>query len=141
MAVSSMAVRHFPIKGMLDPLDFLRSMQSIDGDRNNTIFISFRASYDRGYERLDISAKFLKMFIKYFDKELGNSEMDELNALKQICVEWAGEQNSGTLFKGILALDEANEYKKNRLWEGFHPFTGACTPDMLPNHWFSCLIS
>ncbi|MEQ9220409.1 MAG: hypothetical protein RLO17_20315 [Cyclobacteriaceae bacterium] len=113
-AVSSLAVSHFPVKGMLDPLDFVRDVHSID-DNDNTIFISFRASYDRGYERLDISAKFLEMFSKYFTKGLKNSESNELETLKQICRAWAGDKDSETLYDGIMALDEANAYKKSAL--------------------------
>ena len=113
-AVSSLAVSHFPVKGMLDPLDFVRNIHSIDA-QDNTIFISFRASYDRGYERLDISAKFLEMFSKYFNKGLENSNTNELESLEQICLEWAGEQDSETLYKSIIALDEANKYKKSAL--------------------------
>jgi len=114
-AVASLAVSHFPVKGMLDPLDFLRKIKSIDEEQDKTIFISFRASYDRGYERLDVSAKFLEMFVKYLNVEIGEGEINELRALQQICEEWAGEQYDETLLKAILALDEANKYKSTAL--------------------------
>ncbi|MEQ6122314.1 hypothetical protein [Reichenbachiella sp. MALMAid0571] len=114
-AVSSLAVSHFPVKGMLDPLAFLRSIKSIDEEKNKTIFISFRASYDRGYERLDTSGKFLEMFVKYLSVEIGEGEVNEIKALQQICLEWAGEQYSEILLKGILALEEANKYKSDVL--------------------------
>ncbi len=114
-AVASLAVSHFPIRGMLDPLDFVRNINSIDVEGDNTIFISFRASYDRGYERLDISNKFLEMFSKYLEKGDANSEVDELETLKLICLEWAGKEDNETLYEAILALDEAEKYRKSAL--------------------------
>ncbi len=113
-AINSMVVNYFPIKGMLDPLTFLRSINSIDKS-NNTIFISFRPNYDRGSERLDTTGKFLEMFVKYLNNGIREGEINEIEALQQVCLEWAGKNYSETFLKAVLALDAANKYKSAAL--------------------------
>lgn len=114
-AVSSLAVSHFPIKGMLNPLAFLKDIQSINNEKNETVFISFRASYDRGGERLDIIATFIELLVRFLENGIPSGEEEERNALQQICQEWAGEGQAEKLEKAILAVEEANKYKSSSL--------------------------
>lgn len=111
-AVRSMIGGYFPVRGMIDPLAFLRGMHSVGKESLQTIFISFRASYDRGYERLDVTDKFFNMIVDYLNNPPQEGTIDELLELHKICEKWGGEQSAETLFNAFLSFDEANEYRR-----------------------------
>ncbi len=60
LGIQAMITSYYPIRGILYPMDILRSMEPLKNESVNTVFINFRASYDRGYERLETVEKQVK---------------------------------------------------------------------------------
>lgn len=111
--ISSMNVGSFPVRGMIDPLGLLKTVNTIEKDPNQTVFITFRASYDRGYEHLAVSDRFIDMLVDDLEILDKKGEINEQKELRKICKEWGGERSSEVLFKAFTALDEAKKYKSN----------------------------
>lgn len=103
---------YYPVRGMIDLLAFVRNMHAIEKDSVQTIFINFRASYDRGYERLDVIDRYIDMMVACLNDPPKNATYDELQELRRICKVWGGKQSEELLFKAFIALDEAAKYKR-----------------------------
>ncbi|PID91839.1 MAG: hypothetical protein CSA96_06310 [Bacteroidetes bacterium] len=110
-AITSSVSSYYPIRGMVLPLDLLRSVSSLDRDAPGTVFISFRSSYDRAFERLEASERFIDLLVDHLGRSPLEDEQEVREALKSICVDWAGEESARQLFAAFIQLDEANKYR------------------------------
>lgn len=109
--ISSMVSSNYPVRGLLFPLDILRNANDVLKSNANTVFISFRASYDRGYENIETSDKFLDLLADQLKEPALESEQDLMNHLYSICEDWAGKESAEQLYKAFLRIDEANKYR------------------------------
>ena len=109
--ISSMISANYPVRGLLFPLDILRSTNSLARGSANTVFISFRASYDRGYERLETINKFFDLVVKNLSTPPSETYIAVMQQLYKLCEEWAGEGSAEQLFNAFIELDEAKKYK------------------------------
>ena len=109
--ISSMITSSYPVKGLLFPLDIIRSTNALARGSANTVFISFRASYDRGYERLEAVEKFFDLLVENLGTPPPEGHIAGMQQLYRICEEWAGEHSAETLFNAFIELDEAKKYK------------------------------
>ena len=109
--ISSMITSNYPVKGLLFPLDIIRSTNALARGSANTVFISFRASYDRGYERLEAVEKFFDLLVENLGTPPPEGYIAGMQQLYRICEEWAGEHSAETLFNAFIELDEAKKYK------------------------------
>jgi hypothetical protein len=113
--ISSMIVGNYPVRGMFSPLEIIRNINSIKNESTNTVFISFRASYDRAYEEMATISKFMDLLIGNLESDNGAGPMAEDLKLLQLCKNWGGEENATLLFKTFKMLDEASAYKNATL--------------------------
>ncbi len=113
--ISSMVSGYYPVRGLLFPLDVLRNTNSLARGNANTVFISFRASYDRAYESLETSDKFIDLLVEQLGQPALEGEQVVLEQLFAICEEWAGENSAKQLYDAFLQIDEANKYKSTAL--------------------------
>ncbi len=113
--ISSMVSGYYPVRGLLFPLDVLRNTNSLARGSANTVFISFRASYDRAYESLETSDKFIDLLVEQLGQPAPEGEQVVLEQLFAICEEWAGENSAKQLYDAFLQIDEANKYKSTAL--------------------------
>ncbi len=113
--INSMIVSNYPVRGLFFPLEILRGINSIGSGTANTVFIGFRASYDRGYERLDAIGKFLNLLVETLDTPQAAGQIAELWQLHKLCLEWAGKNSADKLFNAFVQLDKASQYKKAAL--------------------------
>ncbi len=109
--ISSMIVGNYPVRGLFNPLEIIQNINSIKSEKTNTVFISFRASYDRGYEHMETIDKFMNLLIQNLEYPTGEGFMAQEKQLYQLCEEWGGEENAELLYKAFTALEEANKYK------------------------------
>ena len=110
--ISSMISSYYPVRGLLFPLDILRRTNSLDRGKANTVFIGFRAAYDRGHERLETIDKFFDLLVDNLGTPPTEGYITKMQQLYKICEEWAGESSAEQLFNAFIELDEANKYKR-----------------------------
>lgn len=109
--INSMIVGSYPVRGLFFPLEILRNVNSIGSGTANTVFITARASYDRGYERLDATDNLLNLLIDALENPSEKGKTQELEQLHKLCVAWVGENSADKLVKAFVMLDEANKFK------------------------------
>lgn len=111
--INSMIVGNYPVKGLFFPLEILRNVNSIGRGTANTVFITSRASYDRGYERLDAIDNLLVLLIEALNNPSEKGKAQELEQLHKLCVGWVGENSADKLAKAFVMLDKANKFKSD----------------------------
>ncbi len=109
--ISSMIVGNYPVRGLVDPIEIARNINTARNDSARTVFINFRASYDRASEHIGVIEKFMDILVD----NLSNPIQKEQDQLSQLCTKWAGEKNAGQLFDAFSALRNANRYKSENL--------------------------
>lgn len=109
--INSMIVGNYPVRGLFNPLEIIANINSIKSESTNTVFISFRASYDRGYEHLKTIEKFMSLLIYNLENSTDGEFMVQEKQLFQLCEEWGGKNNADLLYDAFMALEEANKYK------------------------------
>ena len=115
LGIQAMIVSNYPVRGMFNPLEILRSLKPLSNESINTVFINFRASYDRGYERLVTSDKLIDMIVNRLTDPPPDGLIPTLQRLYKFCENWAGEGSAEHLFDAFVALDEAFKYKKTTI--------------------------
>jgi len=113
--ISSMITGSYPVRGLLFPLNILRSTNALARGSANTVFITFRASYDRGYERLEASGKFIDLLAEQLGAPDPGGEKAIMKELRTICEEWAGEASAQQLYDAFIQIDEANRFKSDSM--------------------------
>ncbi len=113
--ISSMITGSYPVRGLLFPLDILRNTNALARGKANTVFINFRASYDRAYERLETTDAFMDILVKQLGEPAPEGEGALMEQLHAICRDWAGEGSAEQLFNAFIQIDEANKYRSAEL--------------------------
>lgn len=113
--MSSMIVGNYPVRGLFDPIEVLRNINSAKNDSTKTVFITFRASYDRACEEFGVIDKFIGMLVDNLKNPEQESETEKEEQLNKLCSKWAGENNGGKLAQIFLNLRKAEEYKSKSL--------------------------
>ena len=85
---------YYPMRGLVFPLDVLRNTNSLARGSANTVFVSFRASYDRAYESLEASDKFIDLLVDQLGQPAPEGEEAVMEELHAICEEWAGKESA-----------------------------------------------
>lgn len=111
--VSSMGGEVYPARGIINPLRILRSLNRGVETGTQRYNLSFRTAYDRGHERLETIEKLIDIVEWQLQKPAGKGEINALTALKDLCVNWAGEESADRLFDSFVALDKAFLYKNS----------------------------
>ena len=85
-------------------------MERLQDARIKTVFMGFRAMYDRGYETPDTTAHMIEMtdaYLKNPVKELRQRQ----NVLYQMCLQWGGDQHADGLYEAFFGIHEALRLK------------------------------
>ncbi len=101
----------YPVTGIANPVSLLRSVRSLNRNTNKTFFIVFRAAYDRGIERADMTGLILDLVTSALKSSGSHENEDPIDALKQLSREWGGEKSADDLFNAFTSLNEAFSYK------------------------------
>lgn len=113
--ISSMIVGNYPVRGLFNPFEIIRGINSAKSESANTVFISFRASYDRGFERLETIDKFISLLVGNLNTPADEGVLAEERQVYNLCEKWAGEKGADNLFNAFVALEEANKYRRSTL--------------------------
>jgi|GEM_PF-1563202 len=81
----------------------------------NTVFISFRASHDRAYERLETTEKFFDLLVKQLEEPAPEEEKGVMDKLYSICEDWADKESAEQLYRAFLQIDEADKYRSTAI--------------------------
>lgn len=111
--INSMIVGNYPVRGLFYPLEILRNINSDGEGTASTVFITLRASYDRGYERLDATEKLLDLIVAAQQNLPAKAKRTAMEQLKELSTDWAGEQSADKLLEAFVQLDKANKYKND----------------------------
>lgn len=109
--INSMIVGNYPVRGLFNPMEIIQNINSIKSESTNTVFISFRASYDRAFEDMGAISKFMDLLIENLNTDAEPGMMAEEQQLYKLCKKWGGEGNADMLYKAFMALKEADQYK------------------------------
>ncbi len=113
--ISSMIVGNYPVRGLFNPLEIIDNINEIKGEAANTIFISFRSSYDRGYEHLETIDKFMDLLVENLDNPVGSGLLAKEEQLLQLCKKWGGEQGADLLYQAFNSLEKADQYENHTI--------------------------
>lgn len=104
----------YPVTGIINPVSLLNQIRSMPKNPNKTIFISFRAAYDRGAERADMTELIFNLIERKFkNPDAQQGAIPALQELQQLSEEWGGKKSGNTLFNAFNALNEAMTYKSS----------------------------
>lgn len=109
--VGSMVSSNYPVTGIIDPVSFIKSAGGINDPAVKSVFVNFRVSYDRGYERLDATDVVFEMLEYMLNKKQSDDPMSKEEDLKNLCALWAGKNSADKLYRAFNALSNAYAYK------------------------------
>ena len=109
--VGSLISPNYPVTGVIDPVSFIQATKSINDPSVKSVFINFRASYDRGYERLDVTDVVLEMLENMIKDQPLQGSISNQQELRKLCELWAGKSSADNLLNAFESLDEAFKYK------------------------------
>jgi hypothetical protein len=110
-SLSSGIGSNYPVLGILQPTRIISGSSALNDPNVHTIFVSLRASYDRGHELLSVADKIVEMIIRFMDFPVAQGK--EKEELYRLCVDWAGEGGARDLFDAFIAIEEAERYKSS----------------------------
>lgn len=108
--VSSMLVGAWPVRGIINPLQIMRTLNQTGNKPPFRYSLGFGDMYDRGQERLETIEKVIDMVEDNLKNPSGEGVPDTivaLQVLKKMCVKWAGEESADQLLNAFVALDKA----------------------------------
>jgi len=110
--VGGMAWSANPVRGIINPLGILRTLNSNSENMPQRYSLGFSGAYDRGTERLETVEKVVDIIEDYLANPAEEGLVPALQNLQKLCVEWAGEESADRLFEAFVALDEALKLKQ-----------------------------
>jgi hypothetical protein len=98
----------YPFRGIVNAWGLMQNLRHLADDGPRTVFVSFRPSYDRGYERPDAVEKVFDMAADYLAEPV-TKLIPMLQRLEKWCGQWAGgdEEQAERLFDVMHSLQEA----------------------------------
>jgi len=94
----------YPIRGIVNPMSVMQNVQNLIGSDPRTVFVSFRPSYDRGYERVDAATKVFDMSADVLADPV-TKLIPSLQRIEKWCQDWAGPE-ADKLFDAMYELNE-----------------------------------
>ena len=119
--ISSMLVSSWPVRGIMNPLQILRTLIQSESQPPFRYSLSFGDMYERGQERVETIEKVIDIVednLKNPSDGEGSDSLMAIQALKKICYKWAGEESSDQLFNAFMSLDQALN-KRNKMMPRF----------------------
>lgn len=95
-----------PVKGLIDPLAMLSSLESATSPAVNTIVINTSPWYLRGDDSLQTAAKLVEIVQDFLDRPV-RGLIPRLDRLRELAVRWGGNQNADSLVEAFYAMNQA----------------------------------
>jgi hypothetical protein len=113
-ALGSEIVSQYPVRGLFDPVYLIREINRLDESDAGAVFVSFRSSYDRGYDLPAVMDKQIGLLVKHLENKSQQTKPDEKAELSALCTEWAGERDAQKLFDAFEILAQAKKSKQDK---------------------------
>jgi len=113
--IGSMVGSAYPVRGLINPLGILKTLNRNSEDLPQRYSLSFGASYDRGTERLETVEKVIDIVEDFLSNPADEGLIPTMQNLQNLCVKWAGEESADHLFKAFVALDEVLKSKQTEI--------------------------
>lgn len=97
----------YPARGVVNPLDILRTMENYNRQNSTQIRIYLRASYDRTNETPYATAKMVELMADCIESPAEPGELGQLDKLREVAARWGGEQHATALAEAFIAMDRA----------------------------------
>jgi hypothetical protein len=110
--IGSLAWSAYPVRGIINPLGILRTLDRNSENIPQRYSLSFGGSYDRGTERMETVEKVIDIVENHLANPAGDGLIPTLQNLQKLCVGWAGEESADRLFNAFVDLDEALKTKQ-----------------------------
>lgn len=104
----------YPVKGIFNVLAFLKNLEKIDNQKQQTIFINLRSYYDRGNETQLVDDLMFGLVEDHLSK-IQSDDKPVSQTLHDYCRVWAGEKDAAVLFDAFTELNAADRYRKTNL--------------------------
>jgi len=102
------------VTGICDVLSLLDDLNRIDNQKQQTIFISFNAYYNRGNEGSEIEELLLGLLEDHLLDKPSNV-VPVSQKLHEYCLAWAGKKDADNLYDAFLLLNEAFKFRNSNL--------------------------
>lgn len=110
--VGSLINTTYPVRGLVDPVAVAKQVLEISKQREATVYLNFRAAYDRGHdnpETVALTIGVIEAALKAAARGGGQATVDEVVAA--VAQNWAGTDNADALKRALIAMNEAFIYK------------------------------
>ena len=104
----------YPVTGICDVLSLLDDLNRIDNQKQQTIFISFNAYYNRGNEGSEIEELLLGLLEDHLLDKPSNV-VPVSQKLHEYCLAWAGKKDADNLYEAFLLLNESFKFRNSNL--------------------------
>jgi hypothetical protein len=111
-SIGSLAGSAYPVKGIINPLGILRTLNRKSKKSPQRYSLSFGGAYDRGTELPETVEKVIDIVTDNLKNPVETGLIPTLQNLKKLCVKWGGEESADLLFNAFVSLDEALKYKQ-----------------------------
>jgi len=95
----------YPVRGIINPLEILRTLARSTGSGTERYFLNFCSSYSRGHENIETIEKVVDIVESHLKNPAGEGEINALQSLKELCIKWAGSESADLLFDAFITLD------------------------------------
>jgi hypothetical protein len=111
-SIGSMAGSAYPVKGIINPLGILKTLNKNNQNIPQWYSLSFGGAYDRGTELPITVEKVIDIIEGSLKNPVESGLVPTLESLHKLCIEWGGEKSADQLFNAFVVLDEAQKYKQ-----------------------------
>ena len=111
-SIGSMAGSAYPVKGIINPLGILRTLNKNSETIPQWYTMSFGGAYGRGTELPETVEKVIDIVEGNLKNPVEAGLIPTLENLQKLCIKWGGEESADRLFNAFVALDEALKYKQ-----------------------------
>ncbi len=112
----------YPVQGMVNPLSILQSMERYDRPETKNVFVSFRASYDRGHDLVETTDRVVEIVDDWIERPC-KGLLPRLTRLRELSERWAGSELADDVFESFVSMDQAFKLK-SVVGGRFSPYTG-----------------
>ncbi len=95
----------YPVRGIINPLEILRTLGRRTGSGTERYFLNFCSSYSRGHENIETIEKVVDIVESHLKNPVGEGEINALQSLKELCIKWAGNESADLLYDAFVNLD------------------------------------
>ena len=99
----------YPVIGVNDILGYLKKIQNINAQKQQTIFINFTSFYNRGNEDIELETLLLNILADHLEQA---DTATPLQKLKEYCHKWGGESHGAKLYNAFIAMHEAFQFRR-----------------------------